>query len=92
MIRTFRHRGLERFFTKGDHKGILAKSEARIERMLDRLDTATKPDDMSLPGYRFHRLTGDRKNTYSVTVTGNWRITFRFDGEDAIDVDLEDYH
>lgn len=92
MIRTFRHRGLDRFFTKGDHKGILAKSEARIERMLDRLDTATKPDDMNLPGYRFHRLTGDRKDTYSVLVTGNWRITFRFDGEDAIDVDLEDYH
>ena len=60
--------------------------------MLDRLDTATKPEDMNIPGYRFHRLTGDRKDMYSVSVTGNWRITFRFDGEDAIDVDLEDYH
>lgn len=92
MIRTFKHRGLERFFRKGDHRGILARSEARIERMLDRLDTAARPEDMNIPGYRFHRLTGDRKDTHAVTVTGNWRITFRFDGEDAIDVDLEDYH
>lgn len=92
MIRTFRHRGLERFFTKGDHRGILPKSEARIERLLDRLDAAAKPEDMSIPGFRFHRLTGDRKGSYSVTVTGNWRITFRFEGEDAFDLNLEDYH
>jgi proteic killer suppression protein len=92
MIRTFRHRGLERFFTKGDHRGILAKSEDRIERMLDRLDAAARPEDMNIPGYRFHRLTGNRKDTYAVAVTGNWRITFRIEGEDAVDVDLEDYH
>lgn len=92
MIRTFGHRGLERFFRKGDHRGILAKSEARIERMLDRLDASARPEDMNIPGYKFHRLTGDRKDAYAVTVTGNWRITFRFDGEDAVDVDLEDYH
>lgn len=92
MILTFRHRGLERFFRKGDHRGILAKSEARTERMLDRLDAAAKPEDMNIPGYKFHRLTGDRKDTYAMTVTGNWRITFRFDGEDAVDVDPEDYH
>jgi proteic killer suppression protein len=92
MIRTFQHRGLERFFETGDRRGILAKSEARIERLLDRLDAATKPEDMNIPGYKFHRLSGDRKDTYAVTVTGNWRITFRFDGEDAIDVNLEDYH
>ncbi|MDO8931117.1 MAG: type II toxin-antitoxin system RelE/ParE family toxin [Rhodocyclaceae bacterium] len=92
MIRTFKHRGLERFFRKGDRRGILAKSEARIERILDRLDAAVKPDDMNIPGYRFHRLTGDRKDSFAVTVTGNWRITFRFDGEDATEVDLEDYH
>lgn len=92
MIRAFRHRGLERFFRKGDHRGILAKSEARIERMLDRLDTVAEPEDMNIPGYEFHRLTGDRKEAYVVTVTGNWRITLRFEGEDAVDVDLEDYH
>lgn len=92
MIRTFKHKGLERFFKKGDHRGIIAKTEARIERMLDRLDTVVRPDDMDIPGYKFHPLAGERKGTYSVTVTGNWRITFRFDGEDAIDVNLEDYH
>jgi len=56
------------------------------------LDAAAKPEDMNIPGFRFHRLTGDRKDTYTVSVTGNWRITFRFDGENAVDVDLEDYH
>jgi proteic killer suppression protein len=92
MIRTFRHKGLERFFKKGDHRGIIAKTEARIERMLDRLDSAPKPEDMNIPGYKFHQLGGDRKETYAITVTGNWRITFGFDGEDAVDVNLEDYH
>lgn len=92
MIRSFKHRGLERFFTKGDHKGILPKSEARIERLLDRLDAALRPEDMNIPGFRFHALTGNRKGAYAVSVTGNWRITFRFDGEDAIELDLEDYH
>ena len=77
---------------KGDHRGILAKSEARIERMLDRLDSVAKPEDMNIPGYKFHQLTGTRKGNYAVTMAGNWRITFRFDGEDAVDVDLEDYH
>lgn len=92
MIKTFKHRGLERFFKKGDHRGIMAKSELRIERMLDRLDAVVRPEDMNIPGYKFHQLSGDRKETYTVSVTGNWRITFRFDGKDAIDVDLEDYH
>ena len=92
MIRTFKHKGLERFFKKGDHRGIIAKTEARTERMIDRLDAAVKPEDMNIPGYKFHQLVGTRKGTYAVTVTGNWRITFQFDGEDAIDVYLEDYH
>ena len=92
MIRTSKHRGLERFFKKGDHRGIIAKSEVRIERLLDRLDAVPRAEDMNIPGFKFHQLSGDRKGTYAVTVTGNWRITFRFDGEDAIDVDLVDYH
>jgi proteic killer suppression protein len=92
MIRSFKHKGLERFFKKGDHKGIIAKTEVRIERMLDRLDAVARLEDMNIPGYKFHPLTGGRKGSYAVTVTGNWRITFRFDGEDAIDVNLEDYH
>ena len=92
MIRTLKHRGLERFFKKGDHRGIIARSEARIERLLDLLDAAVKPEDMNIPGFKFHGLTGDRKGSHSVTVSGNRRITFRFDGEDAIDLNLEDYH
>lgn len=92
MIRTFKHKGLERFFRKGDHRDIIAKTEERTERILDRLDTIARPEDMNIPGYKFHRLLGNRKGTYAVTVTGNWRITFRFDGIDATDVNLEDYH
>lgn len=92
MIRGFKHKGLERFFRRGDYRGVPAQSAARIERMLDRLDTAIRPDDMNLPGYRFHRLKGGRADTYAVSVSGNWRITFAFEGEDATRVDLEDYH
>lgn len=92
MIRSFRHRGLELFFTKGDYRRIPADRAMRIERMLDRLDASTHPKDMNLPGYRWHPLKGQRKGTYAVDVSGNWRLTFRFDGEHAIDVDLEDYH
>jgi proteic killer suppression protein len=92
MILTFKHRGLERFFKKGDHRGIIARTEVRTERILDRLDTVVRPEDMNIPGFKFHQLSGTRKGTYAVTVTGNWRVTFRFDGKDAIDVDLEDYH
>ena len=92
MILNFRHKVLERFFSKSDYRGIPAQHAARLERLLDRLDAALKPDDMSLPGYRFHPLKGDRKGTYAVSVSGNWRLTFRFAGEDAADIDLEDYH
>jgi proteic killer suppression protein len=92
VIQTFKHRGVERFFTKSDQRGIPAKFAARLERMLDRLDNATHPHDMNLPGYKFHELTGQRKGTYSLSVSGNWRLTFRFHGENAIDVQIEDYH
>jgi proteic killer suppression protein len=92
VIRGFRHKGLERYFTRSERKGIDAKQEPRIRRILDRLDAATKPEDMNLPGYRFHGLKGDRKGTFAVAVSGNWRITFRFESGDAVDVNLEDYH
>ncbi len=92
MIRSFRHRGLERFFKRSDYRSIPAQFAPRLERMLDRLDSATKPADMNLPGYRFHLLKGNRKGEYAVSVSGNWRLTFRFEGEDAADVNLEDYH
>ena len=92
MIRSFRHRGLERYFTRSNQRGIPAQFADRLARILDRLDAAREPLDMNLPGYRLHRLKGKRRGTYAVTVSGNWRLTFRFENEDAVDVDLEDYH
>jgi proteic killer suppression protein len=91
VIRKFRHKGLELLFTAGAGRGIAAAQHARIERMLDRLDAAVKPGDMNVPGWRFHALRGDRKGRFAVAVSGNVRLTFAFDGEDAVDVDLEDY-
>lgn len=92
MIRGIRHKGLLRFFSDDDCRGINAKHAPRIERLLDRLDAANRPEDMNLPGLGFHGLSGFNPKRYAVSVSGNWRITFAFDGEDAVDVDLEDYH
>ena len=92
MIKSFQHRGLERFFLKGTRSGIQATQEKRIRLILARLNASRSPQDMSLPGLFLHQLKGKRKGVWSVQVTGNWRITFSFDGPDAIDVDLEDYH
>jgi len=92
VIRGFRHKGFARLFRDGDARGVRPDFAPRLLRMLDRLDAAVVPDDMDLPGYRFHRLTGDQKGRFSVRVSGNWRLTFGFDGQDCIDVDLEDYH
>ncbi len=92
MIKTFAHKGLERFFLTGSKRGITAQHAARIARLLDRLEASAEAADMNLPGYRFHELTGKRKGTYSVTVSGNWRITFAFRQGNAYDVNLEDYH
>ena len=92
MIQSFGHKGLERFFRRSEYRGIPAQSADRIRRMLDALDVAVKPDDMNSPGYRLHRLKGKRVGTYAIAVTGNLRITFQFEGEDATNVDLEDYH
>jgi proteic killer suppression protein len=92
VIRSFRHRGLEAFFTKDDARKVPADRLARIARLLDRLEASRMPQDMNLPGFDFHPLKGNRKGTYAVSVSGNWRLTFRFEGEHAVDVDLEDYH
>ena len=92
MIRSFRHKGLERLFTASETRGVPAAQRNRIERMLDRLDAAVRPGDMNVPGWRLHPLRGDRKGRWAVSVSGNLRLTFGFDGEDAVDIDLEDYH
>lgn len=92
MIKSFRHRGLEKYFRRGTKAGIQAKHESRIRLILARLNASTSREDMDLPGLRLHELSGKRKGTWSVSVSGNWRITFKFDGEDAEVVDYEDYH
>ena len=65
---------------------------ARLQRMLDMLERARRPEALNVPGLGFHRLKGDRSNTYAVSVSGNWRVTFGWDGEGAVDVNVEDYH
>ena len=92
MIKSFRHRGLEKYFLKGTKSGIQSKHEPRIRLILARLEASTSGKDMDLPGLKLHALTGKRKGTWSVSVSGNWRITFKFEGFDAIVVDYEDYH
>lgn len=92
MIVSFKHRGLEQFFESGTNRGIQANHAKRIRLILARLNAATLPQDMNLPGLVLHELVGQRKGTWTVRVSGNWRITFTFDGVDACDVDLEDYH
>ena len=92
MIRNFRHKGLERLHDKADRKGLSAEMVPKIERVLARLDVATGPEMMDLPGFKLHPLKGESKGFWSVSVTGNWRIIFRFDGAHACDVNLVDYH
>ena len=92
MIKRFRHSGLERFFRTGDASGINPQHAARLRRLLTSLNASSGPSGMVLPGYRLHPLRGDRKGEWAVSVSGNWRLVFEFEGEDAIGVDLVDYH
>lgn len=91
-ILKFRHKGLERFFVYGTTAGINAKHASRLRLILGRLSVASEPRDMALPGLELHPLKGDRKDSWAVKVSGNWRVTFLFSGSDVKDVDYEDYH
>lgn len=91
MIKSFRHRALERFFRSGSKSGIQAKHAARLRLQLARLDAAG-PADMAMAGWKCHSLKGDLAGHWAVWVDGNWRLTFSFEGEDAILVDYRDYH
>ncbi len=91
-IKSFKHKGLKKFFETGIKSGLQAAHSNKIERILDRLDSASDVKDMNAPGYDFHQLRGNRANFYSVHVNGNWTIIFRFENGDASDVDLTDYH
>jgi toxin HigB-1 len=91
-IRSFRHKGLKRFFETGSSSGIQAKHAGRLRLILGRLNVAVTAHDMNLPGLALHELHGDRAGTWAVKVSANWRVTFTFVNRDAHDVDYEDYH
>ncbi|MDQ7019134.1 MAG: type II toxin-antitoxin system RelE/ParE family toxin [Robiginitomaculum sp.] len=92
MIKSIRHKGLKSLWEKGKTRYLNPDWLPRIGRILDALDVAARPEDMNIPGFYFHILTGDNAGRYSVRGSANWRITFTFDGEDAVLLDLEDYH
>ncbi|GAA4454264.1 type II toxin-antitoxin system RelE/ParE family toxin [Nibrella saemangeumensis] len=92
MIVSFRHKGLELYARKGDSSKLQPHLVQKIRLILTRLDAANGPEIMNQPGYDFHRLTGDLKDFYAVKVNKNFRIIFRFEGENALDVDFLDYH
>lgn len=92
MIRSFRSKALRRLAEQGDASKLSVPNIRRVETILARLEAALAPEDMNVPGYRFHGLKGKEKGRYAVDASGNWRITFAWDGRNAVDVDLEDYH
>lgn len=93
MIKSFKSKKLKRFFDQGDAAALTAGQAEKISDVLAALDTAAEPSEVGLfPGWRLHRLKGDLKGFWSITITGNWRVIFRFEDGDAFDVDLVDYH
>jgi len=92
VTKRFRRRGLERLFQQDDPSKVRADQARRITDILGHLDRAERPYDLDLPGYRLHALKGDMKGAWSATISGSWRITFRFVDGNAVDVDLVDYH
>lgn len=92
VIRTFAHKGLEALFRTGSKAGVQPAHASRLRRQLAQLDAATGPQDMGLPGWGLHPLKGELAGHWSIWVNGNWRMTFRFDGTDAVLVEYRDYH
>ena len=92
MIKSFRHKGVERFFQTGSKAGIQPKHAFRVRNQLFALDNARSEKDMNAPGWRLHALRGNLEGHWAVQVDGNWRLTFTFEGEDAVLVDYQDYH
>lgn len=92
MIESIRHRGLRRLFERGDKKLIRAGYLERLENILIALDSAQNIEELALPGFRLHPLTGNLKGYWSITVSANWRVIFRFVNGQVLDVDLVDYH
>jgi proteic killer suppression protein len=92
MIKSFKHKGLEKFFETGSTRGIQTKHSTKLRMQLSALDTAQTIEDIDVPGYRLHSLKGTRKGLWSITVNGNWRVTFKFTDGNAYIVNYEDYH
>jgi len=92
MIKSFKHKGLEKFYRKGSKSGIQANHADKLRRQIARLDVASTGTDMNVPGWNLHSLKGDLEGHWAITVSGNWRMTFRFEGGDAVLVDYRDYH
>ena len=92
MIKSWKHKGLRLFFQKGDISKIQAQHQIKLKIILQLLDAASQPEDLNLPGLRFHSLQGAYKGYYSVSVNGNWRIIYAFDGVNAVLIDYLDYH
>lgn len=92
MIKNFAHKGLETFFISGSKAGIQPVHAARLKRQLAQLDRSATPRDMNVPGWKLHPLKGELAEHWAVWVSGNWRMTFKFDGADARVVDYQDYH
>lgn len=92
MIKNFLHKGLKNFYETGKTAGIQFAHAKKLEFILARLDAIHTPEDMNLPGWEFHKLRGDMKDFYAVSVNKNWRIVFKFNSKDAYDVNYTDYH
>ncbi|MDF1690547.1 MAG: type II toxin-antitoxin system RelE/ParE family toxin [Cycloclasticus sp.] len=92
MIKSFKHKGLEVFYSTGSTKGIQAKHVKKLRMQLIALDTAHQIEDLDIPGYRLHELKGNLKGCWSITVSGNWRITFEFTDGNIYIVNYKDYH
>lgn len=92
MIASFKHRGLKRLYENDDHRGVSLAHVDKIKRILARLDEAADIRNMALPGFQLHPLKGKLKGLWAVSVSGNWRVVFRFENGNAYDVDLVDYH
>jgi proteic killer suppression protein len=92
MIKSFRHKGIQLFFETGSKAGMQPNHAVRLRLQLTRLDAAICPNDMNASGWKLHRLTGELADHWAITVNGNWRLTFSFEGQDAVLVDYQDYH
>ncbi len=92
MIKNFKHKGLKKFYESGNKKGIIPEHSNRLRIILARLDAGQTPEDMNLPGLKLHLLKGKLKIFWAVDVSGNWRVIFRFENNNADDVNYKDYH